>query len=75
MNLDDQADQDKALTVPCPAPPLGCNAAIGAICVRLVDGEPLQHLPAHNARLRAAGVVHAPLDPRDLARDTDWSRR
>lgn len=68
VNLDDQADQDQALTVPCPPPPRGCNQPAGALCVRATDGEPLDRAPAHIARLKAAGVVHAPLDPRELAR-------
>lgn len=68
MNLDDLADRDQAHTVPCPAPPTGCAQPAGSPCIRHADGEPLQHLPAHIARLRAAGVVHAPLDPRELAR-------
>lgn len=68
MNLDDQADQDAALTVVCPLPPYGCGALTGQLCVRITDGQTLAHLPAHTARLKAAGVVHAPLDPRDLAR-------
>lgn len=71
MNLDDQADQDAALQVACPAPPYGCLAPAGQLCTR-PDGPtgraPLDHAPAHIHRLHAAGVVHAPLDPRELAR-------
>lgn len=64
MNLDGLADREQAETVPCPL--LACPAAAGETCRNLLTGEPLGHLPAHQARLVAAGVRHAPLDPRDI---------
>lgn len=67
MNLDDQADRDRAEQVACPPRPLGCATPAGEPCRNLTTGQPLEHQPAHSARLRAAGVVHAPLDSRDLA--------
>lgn len=66
MNFELVADAAQAATVPCPAPPLGCSAPVGDPCIRPRDGKPLVHLPAHTARLKAAGVVHAPLDSRYL---------
>lgn len=66
MNLDDLADRDAAEQVPCPPPPLGCSAVSGQTCRNLTTGEELAHQPAHAARIRAAGVVHAPIDPREL---------
>lgn len=66
MNAATRADQDQALTVPCAEP--RCNALIGERCVNVHTGEPLVKLPAHLSRLKAAGVVHAPLDSRDLRR-------
>jgi hypothetical protein len=73
-----EADRAQALTVPCPFPPKGCGEPIGAPCTResmTGDREPLENLPAHPARLDAAGVVHAPLDPRELAYDPDTQFR
>lgn len=67
MNLDDQADRERAETVPCPDRPRGCGMPAGTMCRNLITGQPLEHLAAHAARLAAAGVRHAPLDPRDLA--------
>ncbi|GAA0897846.1 hypothetical protein [Pseudonocardia zijingensis] len=76
MNLEDQADQDAALRVDCPpADEHGCGEIAGRLCRNLSTGEPLRHLPAHLARLRAAGVRHAPLDPRELAADPDRPTR
>lgn len=75
MNLDDQADQDQALTVACPLPPRGCAQPAGALCVRVSDGHPLDRAPAHIARLQAAGIVHTPLDPRELARPHERTPR
>lgn len=66
MNLEDQADREQAVTVPCPAPPYGCGVPAGDLCVVVTTGEPLTRLAAHTARLKAAGVVHAPIDPREL---------
>lgn len=66
MNLEDQADRDAALTVPCPLPPLGCAQPAGARCVVAATGELLERAPAHVARLRDAGVVHAPLLTREI---------
>lgn len=64
MNLEDQADRDRALTVTCPY----CNAQPDEVCVRKGTSEPLQNFAAHPSRLDAAGVVHAPLDSRELRR-------
>jgi hypothetical protein len=76
VNLEDQADQDAALQVDCPPrDQLGCGQPAGQLCRNLGTGQPLQHLPAHDARLRAAGVRHAPLDPRELAADPDRPTR
>jgi hypothetical protein len=70
VNLNDQEDQDAALRVDCPpAEDHGCGQPAGQLCRNLSTGEPLQHLPAHLARLRAAGVRHAPLHPAVLAGD------
>lgn len=66
MNDELLADQDQAVTVPCPEE--RCRALIGEVCVNVHTNQPLRHLPAHNARLNAAGVLHAPLDSRDLRR-------
>ena len=66
MNLADLANRDRAETVPCPEPPRGCSAPAGETCRNLTTGAELAHQAAHNVRLRAAGVVHAPLDSRDL---------
>ncbi|QJY46676.1 hypothetical protein [Pseudonocardia broussonetiae] len=66
MNLDDVADREQAETVPCPDRPRGCGARPDEPCRNLHTGGPLQHLPAHAARLAAAGVRHAPLDPREI---------
>lgn len=74
MNLADQADQDAALTVACPARPYGCSAPAGQLCVR-TDGKTLENLPAHTHRLHAAGVVHAPIDPRELRRPHERTPR
>lgn len=71
MNLQDQTDRDQAETVACPDKPRGCGRPAGTACRNLSTGEPLEHLPAHAARLAAAGVVHAPLDSRELSRDPD----
>ncbi len=71
MNLDDQADQDAALTIACPI--TRCHAPIGDFCRN--TGEPLDRLPAHDARLKAAGVAHAPLDSRYLRNpERSWTR-
>lgn len=66
MNADLLADQDQAVTVPCPEP--RCSALIGEVCINVHTKQPLRHLPAHDSRLKAAGVVHAPIDSRDLRR-------
>lgn len=67
MNLEDQHDRERALTKPCPPRPLGCGVGVGKPCVTST-GEPLHRFPAHVARLQDAGVVHAPLDSRELRR-------
>lgn len=64
MNLEDQADREQALTVACPY----CVAAEREPCVRKGTDEPLVNVAAHTARLQAAGVMHAPLDSRELRR-------
>lgn len=64
MTLDDLADREQAETVPCPLQ--RCAQPVGQTCRNLATGEPLDRLPAHHARLAAAGVRHAPLDPRDI---------
>ena len=71
MNLEIQADREQALTVPCPPPPLGCAAVEGSVCTRpdgLGGRTELERFAAHDARLKAAGVLHAPLDSRELRR-------
>lgn len=62
MNLEDLADRRRALAVACPF----CGAPAGDRCVRREDGGPLERFPAHTSRLDAAGVVHAPIDSREL---------
>lgn len=59
-------DHERALDVPCPPAPKGCARPAGEPCLNQHTGEPLEHLPAHDARLRAAGVAHAPVDSREL---------
>lgn len=67
LDLERQADRELALTVACNAPrPLGCGAAVGEECTNLSTGGPLTRLAAHDARIKAAGVMHAPIDSRDL---------
>lgn len=66
MNFELAEDAAHAARVRCPDRPLGCGQPAGDPCVR-GDGRPLEHLPAHPARLKAAGVVHAPIDSRELA--------
>jgi hypothetical protein len=68
VNLELAADRELALTVAClAAAPRGCGAPIGEPCRNLSTGQPVEHIAAHDARLRAAGVLHAPLDSRELA--------
>jgi hypothetical protein len=66
MNAELLADQDQAVTTPCGEP--RCNALIGELCINIHTGLPLKHQAAHLVRLKAAGVVHAPWDSRDLRR-------
>jgi hypothetical protein len=66
VNAEMLADQDQAVTVPCPEP--RCSALIGEVCINVHTGDTLRHLAAHHARLKAAGVRHAPWDARDLRR-------
>jgi hypothetical protein len=49
-----RATRAEAETVDCPAPPLGCGMPAGQTCTRINRGQPLQHLPAHSARIRKA---------------------
>jgi hypothetical protein len=67
----DELDREHALEVVCPLIP--CAADVGEPCVNLRSREPLAHLPAHDARLRAAGVRHAPIPTHEL-RDPDARR-
>lgn len=71
MNLEDHADREQALTVACPEQPVGCGALPGEPCTR-PDGRggraELTVFAAHTGRLKAAGVLHAPLDSRELRR-------
>lgn len=58
---DDLADdRSRALRVTCP----GCGSPVGEPCMRL-DGHPLEGLPAHGKRMRAAGITFnlIPKDP------------
>lgn len=71
MTPADELDREQALTVDCPLIP--CAAPAGELCVNLRSREPLEHLAAHDARLRAAGVVHAPVPLHEL-RDPDARR-
>ena len=66
MNPDLLDDRATAASVPCTEP--RCNAQPGDPCVNVHTGQPLEHQAAHLARLKAAGVVHAPIDSRDLRR-------
>jgi hypothetical protein len=66
VNREMLADQDQAVTAPCAE--LRCNAQIGELCINIHTGKPLKHLPGHLVRLKAAGVIHAPWDSRDLRR-------
>ena len=68
MNPEMQADREQALTVDCPM--TACGAPAGQLCISFVTGRPLQNLAAHDARLKAAGVVHPPLHPAELRDDT-----
>jgi hypothetical protein len=64
VNLEDQADRDRALTVGCRY----CLAEVGEPCVRKGTSDELRNFAAHPSRLTDAGVVHAPLDSRELRR-------
>lgn len=66
MNAETIADQGQAITVPCGES--RCNALVGELCVNTHTGEPLVKLAAHLSRLRAAGVVHAPIPSAELRR-------
>ena len=66
MNRDLLDDRAAANRVHCPVE--RCNAQPGDPCRNVHTGQPLEHLPAHHARLKAAGVFHAPWDVRDLRR-------
>jgi hypothetical protein len=72
MNLVDQLDRDRAMTVPCPVP--ACPADVGEPCRNLSTGEPVDRIPAHARRLTAAGVSHAPV-PSAEVRGDDVPRR
>lgn len=63
MNLEDLADRDRAETLPCTY----CGVAAGEQCVIRGTDQPLRNFAAHISRLEAAGVLHAPLDSRELA--------
>ena len=66
MNPDLLDDRAVACRIPCPVE--RCNAQPGQPCTNLHTGKPLEHLAAHLPRLKAAGVIHAPIDSRDLRR-------
>ena len=70
MNPDLLDDRAAANRVPCTEP--RCNAQAGDPCVNVHTGLPLEHQPAHLVRVKAglaaAGIVHAPIDSRDLRR-------
>jgi hypothetical protein len=66
VNAETLADQDQAVTVPCGES--RCNALIGERCVNIHTGEPLLKQAAHLSRLKAAGVVHAPIPTSELRR-------
>jgi hypothetical protein len=68
VNYDLLDDRAAACRVPCPVE--RCNAQAGDPCRNVHTGLPLEHLPAHDVRLKAAGVIHAPVDSRDLRRAT-----
>lgn len=61
MNLEDAEDRRQSMTVACP----WCQVEPGEVCLRS-DGSELERVAAHTSRLSAAGVVHAPLDSREL---------
>ena len=73
MNFDLEEDRIQALTIACPL--TACAAPAGEMCRSFVTGKPHQNLPAHNARLKAAGVEHAPVDVRELRHDPDRKAR
>lgn len=73
MNLELEADRAQALTVACPL--TACAQPAGQPCLSWVTRKPLENLPAHNARLKAAGVMHAPVDVRELRHDPDRKAR
>jgi hypothetical protein len=77
MNAAFRTDRERSVVVGCPQPPEGCGEPIGAPCTR-PDGRggrvPLEHFAAHIPRLKAAGVAHEPVDPRDLE-DDGWPHR
>lgn len=62
MNLEAAQDREQALTVACPY----CLAQPSEPCVRKGTDEVLVGPPAHTCRLDDAGVIHAPLDTREL---------
>lgn len=62
MNFEDELDRRAALEVAC----RWCHAAKGEPCVRKGTDEPLQGPAAHTCRIDDAGVVHAPLDSREI---------
>lgn len=65
MNLETARDRQASLAVGCPH----CPAEPGQVCVRFeqLTGKwvELERIAAHPSRMSAAGVVHAPLDPRE----------
>lgn len=48
--LERDHERQQALTVACPAPPQGCEAAVGEECRNLRTGMPLEHQVAHDRR-------------------------
>lgn len=63
LGLDELAELEKALRVPCSDPRIGCGAEPGHLCVATAGrfrGLPLRILIAHNTRMRAAGANYGP---------------
>lgn len=57
-----------ANSVRCP----WCQSVAGVRCVNTASGFGLQHVPAHHARWRAAGLEPPPMDPELLPARTPW---
>lgn len=55
--LERDHDRQQALTVACPPPPWGCEAAVGEECRNVRTGQPLEHQVAHRLRVVASRAV------------------